>query len=246
MASDQHPFGSMLDKLEAHTVLSDADRDALCALPHRRSTVDPGFYLVSEGEEADSCCVLLRGFAFRSRTTGAGSRQILALHMRGDMVDLQNSIVPRADHSVQTLTQADVAYVPRKAIMAVALEWPGVGWALWRQSLIEASIAREWTVNLGRRNSHQRVSHFICELALLQQASGLAQGHVFAWPLTQEQLADVVGLTSVHVNRTIQTLRSEGLISLDKRIMTIVDWDALRIAGDFRAAYLHQHECIVA
>lgn len=240
MHSSDQTLAPLLNKLAQQTQLSSEDSAALVTLPHRKAAIDSGAYLVRDGDRAESCCVLLTGFAFRSRTTTDGGRQILAIHTRGDAVDLQNSMMQIADHSVQTLTQADVAFIPHQAILELVAEHPKVGEALWRQTLIEASIAHEWMVNIGRRNARQRVSHFICELAFLQKAAGFSEGPDYYWPLTQEQLADVTGLTSVHVNRTLQGLRSDGLIHIARHILTIPDWKALRNAGNFRTAYLHQ------
>lgn len=240
MSSDTNPLVPMIDKLASQTTLSDEDRAALCDMPHRFATVAGGAYIIREGDKAENCCVILSGFAYRSRIAGDGSRQILAFHMRGDMADLQNSMMSVADHSVQTLTRSEVAYIPHQAIVEIAAQHPTIGRALWRQTLIEASIAHEWMVNLGQRNARQRVSHFICEMALLQKAARLTDGPKCAWPMTQEQVADAVGLTSVHVNRTMQGLRGDGIISINRHVLTINDWEALRRAGDFRAAYLHQ------
>lgn len=236
-----HPLAPMFDKLASQTSLSEADQAALYSIPHRLSTADGGTYLVREGDKTETCCVILTGFAYRSRTTGNGGRQMLAFHMRGEVVDLQNSVIPIADHSVQTLTRADLAFIPQKAIIEMAAHFPAIGRALSRQTLVEASIAREWMVSLGRRSARQRVSHLICELASLQKAAGITGGPDFAWPLTQEQVADATGLTAVHVNRTMRGLRNDGIISIDRHVLTIGDWDVLRCEGDFRAAYLHQH-----
>jgi CRP-like cAMP-binding protein len=234
----------MVAKLDRQTPLGAEDRAALLALPYQMADVDSATYLVRDGDRVDNCCVLLHGFAFRSRTTQDGGRQILAIHMDGDAVDLQNSMMHVADHSVQTLTNAMIAYVPRQAILDTVAKHPKVGEALWRQTLIEASIAHEWILNIGRRNARQRVSHFLCEVAYLQKTSGLVDGPDYAWPFTQEQMADVTGLTAVHVNRILQGLRGDGLIKLTKHLLTVLDWDALRGAGNFRAAYLHQDRLI--
>lgn len=238
--SSSHPLEPMFEKLASQASLSYADQAAIHAIPHQLATADGGTYLVRQGDKTETCCVVLTGFAYRSRTTGNGGRQILAFHMRGEVVDLQNSVIPIADHSVQTLTRADLAFIPQKAIIEVAAHFPAIGRALSRQTLVEASIAREWMVSLGRRTARQRVSHLICELASLQKAASMTGGPDFAWPVTQEQVADATGLTAVHVNRTMRDLRSDGIISIDRHVLTIGDWDALRREGDFRAAYLHQ------
>jgi CRP-like cAMP-binding protein len=94
-------------------------------------------------------------------------------------------------------------------------------------------------VNVGRRDSRARVAHLLCEFSLRMQAAGLSQGHRYELPMTQEQLADAVGLTSVHVNRVLKQLGEDRLISRDRRSITIEDWERLRNVGDFNERYLH-------
>jgi CRP-like cAMP-binding protein len=126
----------------------------------------------------------------------------------------------------------------------LALSRPGIARALWIDSLIDASIFREWVVNVGRRDSRARVAHILCEFSLRLEAAGLANNHHYELPMTQEQLADAVGLTSVHVNRVLKQLGEEGLIRRDRRSITIEDWERMRAAGDFNERYLH-HDGLV-
>jgi CRP-like cAMP-binding protein len=105
--------------------------------------------------------------------------------------------------------------------------------------LIDASIFREWVVNVGRRDSRARVAHLLCEFSLRLEAAGLARNHRYELPMTQEQLADAVGLTAVHVNRVLKQLGEDGLITRDRRTITIEDWQRLRDVGDFNERYLH-------
>lgn len=232
----------MVDKLARRSRLDQAEAEALLGLPYRLGASEPSSYLVREGDMADTCIVLLSGFVYRSKIAGSGARQILSIHLRGDLVDLQNSVLGQADHSVQALTRAEYAFIPHKAILEVADAFPQVARALWRDTLVDGSIFREWILNIGRRNARQRISHLLCELSLRQQEAGLCQGPDYEWPLTQEQIGDATGLTSVHVNRTIQGLRKDGLVSLIGRSVTIRDWAMLQREGDFSSDYLHLHE----
>ena len=159
--------------------------------------------------------------------------------MASEFVDLQNGLLAVADHSVQTLTDAEVAFIPRRAVEELALGNAAVGRALWIDTLIDASIFREWVVNVGRRDSRARVAHILCEFSLRLEAAGLANNHHYELPMTQEQLADAVGLTSVHVNRVLKQLGEDGLISRERRSIVIEDWQRLREAGDFTERYLH-------
>ncbi|WP_363755480.1 Crp/Fnr family transcriptional regulator [Sphingobium sp. LSP13-1-1.1] len=230
----------MVHKLASRSPLGPADTAALLALPYRLATRDPGTYLVREGDRADSCIVLLSGFAYRSKMTGDGDRQILSIHLQGDLVDLQNSLLEVADHNVQALTRVELAYISQEAILDVAAAYPAVTQAFWRDTLVDASVFREWILNVGQRDARQRISHLLCELALRQEAAGICEGPRFEWPMTQEQVGDATGLTNVHVNRTLQRLREDGLISLGSKSVTITNWQDLQDAGDFNSAYLHQ------
>jgi CRP-like cAMP-binding protein len=183
---------------------------------------------------------MLSGFAIRHKIVAGGARQILAVHMKGDIVDLQNSFLSVADHSVQVLTRSEVAFVPCEAVKQLAFERPNVGMAMWFDTLVDGSVFREWIANVGRRDAATRIAHLLCELALRLKVAGLGEATGYELPLTQEQLADCTGLTSVHVNRTMKALEAEGLIFRpSSRTITILDWKKLADAGDFDSAYLH-------
>jgi CRP-like cAMP-binding protein len=240
MQSPQSPFAGLIRRLERRSALAEADRQALERLPHVLRSFPPGAHFVRDGDRPDHCCLLISGFACRYKITGEGARQILSFDMAGEFLDLQNGLLGIADHSVQALTEAEAALVPRQALRALALARPAIGEALWMETLVEAAIFREWVVNVGRRDSRARIAHLLCELSLRMQAAGLASGHLFRLPMTQEQLADAVGLTSVHVNRVLRQLAQDGLISRDRRTIAIEDWRRMRQAGDFDARYLHE------
>lgn len=236
----------MVSRLSRRSRLDEGDRAALLALPHTVRHLPAGAHIVRDGEPAAHCALLLSGFAYRYKLTGEGARQIISIHMPSEFVDLQNSLLAVADHSVQTLTAADVAMIPKRAIEEVALARPGVARAMWVDTLIDSSIFREWVVNVGRRDSRARVAHLLCEFSLRLQSAGLAQGHRYELPMTQEQLADAVGLTSVHVNRVLRQLGEDGLISRDRRTVTIEDWHRLSEVGDFNERYLHHDGMLAA
>ena len=229
-------------KFESYATFQPGDREALLALPHEVKTVDAASYLVREGDVTTRACVMLSGFTYRHKIVADGARQILAIHMRGDMVDLQNSILRVADHNVQALTACEIASIPREAVKRLAYERPGIGLAMWYDTLVDGSIFREWIANVGRRDSRTRLAHVLCEFALRLETAGLATHTKWELPMTQEQLADVTGLTSVHVNRTLKALALDGLISRNKRSVTVTDWKALARAGDFQSGYLHLSE----
>ena len=239
---DIHPtFDKMVRRLESRSPLGEGDREALLGLQHVVRKVAPGAHLVRDGEPPEQCALLLSGFAYRYKITGDGARQIVSLHIAGEFVDLQNNFLAVADHSVQTLTEAEVAFVPLQAIRDMTFAHPAIARALWIDTLVDASIFREWVVNVGRRDSRARVAHILCEFSLRLEAAGFARDHHYELPMTQEQLADAVGLTSVHVNRVLRQLGELGLISRDRRSITIEDWQRLREVGDFNERYLHHN-----
>lgn len=186
--------------------------------------------------------MLLSGFAFRSKVVGNGGRQILSVHIPGEVLDLQHAFLGIADHSIQMLTDGDVAFVAAEAVYQIAIAHPVIGRAMWLETLAEGSIFREWIANIGRRDAKSRVAHLLCEIAVRLHSAGLITGNRYELPMTQEQLGDATGLTPVHVNRTLQKLCSDRLITRDKRSITIQDWKSLSGAGDFNPGYLHLHD----
>lgn len=233
----------MVRKLAYWCKLEAADRNALLALPHSVKTLQQHHFIIRERDRAAYSCLLLSGFAIRHKIVGGGYRQIVAIHMKGEMVDLQNSLLGTADHSVQMLTHGQVAMIPREEIIKLAFERPAVGQAMWLDTLVDASIFREWIANVGRRDARTRIAHVLCEFALRLKVAGLGEQSGYQLPMTQEQLGDATGLTSVHVNRTLKSLEADGLIGrLSPRSIVIGDWKKLSEVGDFDSNYLHLRE----
>ena len=243
MLTPTSPLQPMLNKLAYWCPLDDQDREALLSLPHVVKRMEKHHYVVRERDKTTHSCALLSGYAIRHKIVVGGKRQIVAIHMKGDMVDLQNSLLGTADHGVQMLTTGEVAMIPREAVRELALSRPQVGMAMWYDTLVDGSISREWIANVGRRDSYTRVAHVLCEFALRLKLARLGDQTGYELPMTQEDLADVVGLTSVHVNRTLKMLEKDGLISRrSNRGVTIGNWKKLAEAGDFDSTYLHLRE----
>jgi CRP-like cAMP-binding protein len=230
----------MFQKLSYWHELDEADEEAILNLPYRKKRIERLGYIVREREAATHSCVLLSGFAIRHKIVVSGARQIVAIHMKGDMVDLQNSFLIVADHSVQVLTDSEVAFIPREEIKKLAFERPNIGMAMWFDTLVDASVFREWIANVGRRDARTRVAHLLCEFSLRLKVAGLGEATDYQLPMTQEQIADATGLTAVHVNRTVKGLEADGLIvRKSSRSIEIGDWKKLAAAGDFDSNYLH-------
>ena len=234
----RHPLDRFLTQLDSHRSLDGADRAALLDLPLHIRRLDHGTYLVREGSVPTICSVLVDGFAFRQKVTGDGSRQIIAICIPGDAVDLQNMFLETSDHSVQMLTGGTVADLKRSDLQQLALSRSAIGAAIIKATLVEASILREWVVTVGRRDARERIAHVLCEFAVRLEARGLTTGG-FELPMTQEQLADTTGLTPVHVNRVLKGLEDEGLITRHRRKIQFPDWRAMQAAADFSRQYLH-------
>jgi CRP-like cAMP-binding protein len=234
-----HPLAPMVSKLSLWTELGEQDTDEIFNLPYQRRYLEAGQYLVWDGDKPQHACLLLSGFAYRHKSAGNGGRQIMSIHMKGDLIDLQNSLLGVADHNVQMLTAGDVALIPVQVVRDLAFRRPSIGMAMWYETLVEGSIFREWVLNIGRRDARTRIAHLLCEFAIRLEVAELGQATSYELPITQEQLADAVALTSVHVNRTLKRLEQDGLITRTKRIITIVDWKDLVKVADFQPRYLH-------
>lgn len=235
----EHTLAPMLKKLQLWMKLDQQDQDAVLRLPFALKRLGAAQYIVRDGEKPTHSCLLLKGFAYRHKVTGDGGRQIMSIHMKGDVVDLQNSLLRRSDHNVQALTNIEVAYIPVEAVRNVAFDRPNVGKAMWYETLVDASIFREWTLNVGRRHARERTAHMLCEFALRLEIAGLGVQLDYELPMTQVQLADALGLTPVYVNRTLKSIEADGLIMRTRRSVIIPDWKALAKVGDFDANYLH-------
>lgn len=206
-------------------------------------TMERGHFIVRERELTTHSCVMLSGYSIRSKLTAQGHRQIVAIDMKGELVDLQNSLLKVADQSVQMLTAGKVAMIPRQDMIQLTMERPRVAHAMWIHTLVDGSIFREWIANIGRRDARTRVAHLLCEFAVRLRIAGLGEENHYELPMTQEQLADATGLTPVHINRTLKALEHAQLIKRpNPRAIRIGDWRKLADAGDFDTNYLHLRE----
>lgn len=237
--ADRDALSTLVHKLELLSPLSQADRAALAALPSTLRKVPAGTHLVREGAQAPDCCLLVEGYACRHKLAANGGRQIVSFHLRGDLLDVQHLLLPVADHNVLTITEAEIAWIPRAELIALTRSRPAVAEALWKDSLIDASIFREWVLNVGRRDAKARIAHMLCEFIARCEKAGLGNAQGFELPMTQEQIADATGLTPVHVNRMLRALAEEGVIVRDRRHIQVADWRRLRMVAQFDPVYLH-------
>ncbi len=235
--ASQH--GRLIRKMENIAVLSEPEKAALAALPMRLKDFAEHTDLVHEGDAPQECCLILEGFICRYKLLGQGQRQIFSFHLPGEITDLQCLQLSVMDHSVGSLSAGRCAYIPHAALRDLIDRFPGIAVAFWRDTLIDAAIFREWLAGIGRRTAHQRIAHLICEVYTRLRSLDLIPDRVFDLPVTQAELGDALGLSTVHVNRVLQDLRRNGLITSKGRRLLIEDWPRLQEAGDFDPAYLH-------
>ena len=195
--------------------------------------------VVRRGQELNECLLLLDGWMARNRDMSDGQQQISELQFCGDFVDLHGFTLRRLDHNVTSLTPCKVAVVPHENFRKLLERFPHLARVYWMMTNIDASIHREWTASLGRRPALSRMAHLFCEIYERLRIVGQTSGNSYEFPLTQQELSECLGLTSVHVNRTLQELRKRGLIEVHRRQTTIPDMPALQAVAEFDTDYLY-------
>ena len=226
-------------KLGHFVDLTESDRKAIESLCAHQITVEAKRTLIREGERPNDVYLLIDGWGYRYKLLPDGARHILAYLLPGDLCDIHIFILKSMDHNLGLISPATVAVIPKELILDVMNRHPRIERALWWATLVDEAVLREWLVNVGQRSAFKAVAHLFCELWLRMRAVGLADEGSFSLPLTQEDIGDTVGLTGVHVNRTLQRMRSEGLITFQKKHLTIHDPRRLSELADFRPNYLH-------
>ena len=231
-----HP---LIHRLETFRPLSAADKAALGRATADTRSIPSHTDLLREGDAPDNVRVLVEGFACRYKIVDGGKRQIVGFIVPGDICDAHVFTLTHTDHNVVVLTEAKVAIIPRDAVEAILADRPAIARALLWSSLVNESISREWLTNMGRRSPGKRIGHLLCEMLTRLRAVGLATDDRFAFPITQADLGDTVGLSTVHVNRTLQELKAKKLIASKRWLFEVLDVPSLMAFSDFDPAYLH-------
>ena len=230
---------SLLKRLRLSADIDEEDERAITNLPIRVKQMASGEPIVSLGDRPSACCLVVDGFVLRSKVIGTGHRQVLAFHQPGDVPDLQSLFLHVMDHDVSTLGNCVLGFIPHPPLRELIKRRPNVAQALWRDTLTDAAIFREWICNVGQRDATSRVAHLVLELYTRLKAVGRTNGLSFGFPATQALFADAVGTSVVHMNRVVQELRNRGLLEFDKGRISILDEARLREIADFDALYLH-------
>ena len=232
----------LIRKLEHFVRLSAADRAMLDrAASERVRSFGPRVDIAREGDRPRDVHMILAGWACRYKQLEDGRRQIVSFFLPGDICDLNIFILREMDHSIGTITSVTVADLSREFFDEISSGFPRIATAFWWESLVNAAIQREWTMSLGQRTAAERMSHLLCEIFLRLRLAGLTREESCDFPLTQSDLADATGLSKVHVNRTLQELRSAELIVLKGKSLTIPNLERLMNEGLFNANYLHMN-----
>jgi len=219
-------------------VLSEEERTAFIGSFVRTLDFGPREMMVREGVPVTQCTLVTKGLVQRFKDARDGKRQILALHVPGDFVDLHSYPLKRLEHSVSALTQVAAIVMPHPQVRALTKLSATLTELMWRSTMIDAAINREWLLNIGTRDAAQRIGHLFCEMYIRLERVGLATDHVLALPLTQTDLGDATALTAVHVNRMLRQLREDGLADFKAGVVTILDWERLRRFAEFDPGYL--------
>ena len=226
-------------KLANYIDLSIADEHALEAIVQERiTTFAPREDILVEGEQQDSCATIMSGWACRYKVLEDGRRQILSFLVPGDLCDHGALLGVRSDCSIATLTSVTCAHIPRTQFDPIAADNPTIARAILLDLLATSAIQREWTLNLGQRGAYERLAHLFCEMFVRLEAIGLTDRQACTLPITQSDIADATGLSSVHVNRTLQELRGANLVVLRGKTLEIPDFAALKAAALFTSDYL--------
>lgn len=239
MTTSEDMLDRVIERYARRTSLDPEDRAAMRALPYEVHRFAPHAYLVREGERPTNTKLIVSGLAYRQKITIDGARQITSVHIPGDFVDLEGSLLEIADHNVQALSKCTVMQFQRDPIVRLIEDRGNIAHAMWVDTLIDASIYREWVVNVGRRDARQATCHLLCEFGRRLEAVGLGEAGRFELPMTQEQLADALGISPVHVNRVLSDLDREGLVVRAKRYVEVPDLRRLKKVAGFNQLYLH-------
>lgn len=228
-----------LKKMRRRIELSAEEERAIRGLVTETRRVPADQILIRSGEHLSTSLLLISGWLSRNKDLSSGERQVLELHVAGDFADLHGYSLKRLDHDVMTLSESEIAVVPHDRIQQLVERHPRLGRYYWLSTNVDAAITRELALSLGQRSALSRMAHLFCELHARLADVGQARPDGFEFPLTQRELSECLGLTVVHVNRTIQELRRRGLVELENRQLTILDRGGLEGVAEFDPAYLY-------
>jgi CRP-like cAMP-binding protein len=242
MSASAEKATPLVARFERLFALTELERQALQTFPLRIVELAADQDVVREGDRPSRSALLIEGVASTSKVTIKGKRQIMAFHIAGNMPDLQSLHLGILDSDLRTITPCTIGFMDHSPLKALCRDHPRIAASLWRTTLVDASVYREWLANIGQREAFGRLAHVFCEMMSRMDEAGLAEGKQCALPVTQVELGEATGMSSVHVNRTLQELRGANLITFGAGMLTIHNWERLAEAGEFDPTYLHLGE----
>ena len=227
-------------KLEQFVRFDQAEREQLNALlAFPTQTFAPREVIIAEGDKVGNVHLVLTGLAARSKILASGDRQFMALLIPGDLCDVEVFVLEGMDHDIVAVSETTCVLIPAERIEELLTESSRLTRALWWSTMVDSAILREWIIDQGSRDARERLAHLFYELLVRYRVVGETTDDALPFPLTQEELGDAMGMTAVHANRTLQQLRSEGVIQLENRVLTVLDRERLRSIAQFEPKYLH-------
>ncbi len=237
-ASNLAALQQFVDRLLRRSPLAPEEQQAILGLRSHAVQVRAHRDVVSPGQEVAHACLVVEGLIARFDQMRDGRRQIVAFHLRGDMCDLHSVPVPIAGWGLEAITTTTLLHIPHVDLWNLATTWPAIALAFWRDTTADGSILAKWAANLGRRDAQSRLAHLLCEMGIRSEQAGLGTRTDFPFEATQSHVADALGLTSVHVNRTLQALRRSGMVRTEDRTIRIADREGLAFLAEFDPDYL--------
>lgn len=232
-------YRTLIRNLREHSRLAEEDLEQITALSYLVRQYEPDDDLIRQGDVPKAAILVLSGLVGRYHLLGNGRRQYLSFHITGDMPDAQGIFIEQMDHAVCAIGRAVVAFIPHSDIVRAFKSRPQLGFAVWRETLIDAAIFREAVTNNSARPVHTRMAHLFCELFYRARISGVAEQDRLALPLTLMQLGEALGMAIATVNRTLHRLRATGSMEFRDGVLIVSNWEKLAQIGEFDPRYLH-------
>lgn len=224
--------------LGSHDVVTDEEKATLAAIITRTGSFGVGEDLVEQGSRPGYSTLMVEGISARYKILEDGRRQITALHVPGDFVDLHAFLLKKMDHGIVAMSPCKVAFAGHADLKIVTETMPHLTRLLWLDTLVDGAIHREWLVAMGRRPTRSHLAHLLCELYVRLKTVEMVEGASFGLPLSQSEMADVLGISLVHLNKTLQQLRGDGAVRWESRVVEILDWEKLQETAEFDPTYL--------
>lgn len=235
-------FSNLIRTLAGRDRLTRTETALIESLPHRRRSFPKGSQLVVEHSRPTESCLVINGLTAREVILSDGSRQISAMHVPGDFVDLHAFLLKVMDHSVVALTECEAIFVPHTELLRISEQSPHLTRLLWLSTLIDGAIQRAWIASMGRRSPLAHISHLLCEMYLRLKVTGLVESESFDFAIPQSDLADIMGLSIVHVSRTLKALPETQFVEWDGKQVRMLDYGSLADLADFDPTYLNLHQ----